>query len=119
MATATKTRSILIEHSQGGATIVDGIPASAKITFGPVQPGGRGYGGDNVLRIYTSASNQLAVFRDVLSFRDLSLAVRVREVTSSHDSQSVSGPEGERYSATSQTTGRFVPAPVPLLMPAN
>ena len=108
MPASPKTRSILIEHSHGGATRVEEIPANAKITFGPVQPGGRAYPGDNVLRIYTSQSNQLAVFRDVTSFRDLSLSVQVREVTVESESEDVHGPNGRRHSASSQTHGRFV-----------
>lgn len=107
--TIAKTRSILIESGDGNATIVDDIPATAKITFGPVSPSNRGYSGENVLRIYTSQSNQLAVFRGVQSFRDLSLSVRVREVTSTSTSEHVSGPEGSRVVSTSDTKYRMVP----------
>jgi hypothetical protein len=104
-----KTRSIFIEQSDGGATIVDDIPVSAKITFGPVQPGSRDFGNrEHVLRIYTSQNNQLAVFRNVTSFRDLSLSVRVREVTAKAETEEVSGPEGSRRSSTAETSGRFV-----------
>jgi len=55
---------------------VDGIPDNAKITYAglrPDQPGGK----TNTLRIYrtSSSDNQLAVFRDVVSFVDCSLIV--------------------------------------------
>ena len=56
--------------------IIGNIPDEAKITYGglrPDQPGQKG----NTLRIYRKASgdNQLAVFRDVVSFVDCSLEV--------------------------------------------
>lgn len=56
--------------------VVGNIPDEAKITYGglrPDQPGQKG----NTLRIYRKASgdNQLAVFRDVVSFVDCDLTV--------------------------------------------
>lgn len=110
---ADKTRSIHIEHSDGTATIVEDIPDSAKITFGPVQPGRQGYGSDNVLRIYTSQSNQLAVFRHVESFRDLSLSLKVREITSVMTAKEHVGPASSHSTSTRETNGRFVPVTVP------
>lgn len=108
MSTTPKTRSIIIEHSDGSETRVDEIPNNAKITYGPVQPGRHGYG-DNILRVYTSQSNQLAVFRNVVSFRDLSLTVSTREVTTVDartETRDPSGRSSARYSA--ETRGDFV-----------
>lgn len=56
------------------------VPASYKVTFGPVAVGGKlrggGYGepgGSMALRIYESDTKQRAVFVGVRSFRDLSI----------------------------------------------
>lgn len=110
--TATKsTRSILIAGMDGSETLVNGIPASAKITFGPVQPGRNGYSSENVLRIYTSQSNQLAVFRNVASFRDLTLDVQVREVIASESIEEATGPDGRsRVHNSAVAKGVFIPA---------
>lgn len=62
---------------EGKMVTVGGIPDDAKITYGglrPDQPGGK----TNTLRIYKgsgTAANQLAVFRDVVSFHDTSLTI--------------------------------------------
>lgn len=95
-AKAPQTRSIFIQQRGQSALIVDDIPANAKITFGPVQPGKQGYGGEgNALRIYTTAGNQLGVFLDVVSFRDLSLKVKQRKVTKKLKSNAEIGPNGK------------------------
>lgn len=64
-------------HFENRVIEVGGIPDEAKITYGgvrPDQPGTR----SNTLRIYKSsrAENQLAVFRDVVWFRDKSLSIK-------------------------------------------
>lgn len=103
--TAAKTRSILIKKYDGSSVIVDGIPSTAKITFGPFSPGkpttdqyGRKSStGDNTkaLRIYTTAQNQLAVFLDVQSFRDLSLTVKERKTNVKLRKDATVGPNGK------------------------
>lgn len=103
------TRTILVEHVDGTATKVSDIPGNAKITFGPVSPAKGGFG-HNVLRIYTSESNQLAVFQDVESFRDLSLTIAVREVTTEHSDQLTVNPRGVKSrSHRSSSHGVFTP----------
>ena len=52
------------------------------------------------LRIYTTASNQLAVFTNVESFRDLSLAVKVRKVTKTSKGKTIEAPGA--YSSSSE-----------------
>jgi hypothetical protein len=81
--TATETREILVILKGGKRRRVSNIPANAKITYGPVSPGGR-WASDqqNALRIYTSQQNQLAVFVGVEEFRDLSLEVQEQKVSS-------------------------------------
>lgn len=104
----TETRSILVEHSDGSATIIKKIPDNAKITYGPVSPGKMTYGSGHALRIYTSANNQLAVFKDVESFRDLSLEVLVREVTVNTNTEDTFGANGRSHKHDSRTVGEFV-----------
>lgn len=73
----SETRTIIVLLSDGKKRRVSNIPKDAKVTFGPVQPGRNGgYDTANVLRIYTSQSNQLAVFVGVKEFRDLALDVK-------------------------------------------
>lgn len=99
MATAAaKTREILVILNGGKRRRVSGIPANAKITYGPVSPGSREYGGrdGNALRIYTTTNNQLAVFVGVQEFRDLSLTVQEQKVISTGSHESERGPKGSR-----------------------
>lgn len=86
-------RSIYVK-TRYGAKLIEGIPANAKITYGPVNPGGKYHDGTNVLRIYTSTNNQLAVFDQVVEFRDLSLSVKERKVRTKAKGQSSVGPSG-------------------------
>ena len=87
------SRSILVK-TRDGDKIVEGVPANAKITFGPVQPGKERYNNDNCLRIYTTANNQLAVFLGVSEFRDLSLVVKGRKVKERQTRKAEAGPNG-------------------------
>lgn len=106
MATATKpaTREILVVLQGGVRRKVSGIPANAKITYGPVSPGSRDYnGGANALRIYTTTNNQLAVFVNVVEFRDLSLTVLEQKVEKKAKSESENGPKGAKRAEESET----------------
>lgn len=86
------TRTIIVETNQGLMRI-ENIPSNAKVTFGPVQPG-KGYPGENALRIYTAASNQLAVVLGVKAFRDASLTITRRQKVTRTESKSEAGPDG-------------------------
>jgi len=88
------SRSIFVRTIDGDK-IVEGVPANAKITFGPVQPGKQDYGSRNCLRIYTTANNQLAVFLGVTEFRDLSLVVKGKKVRETQKRKAEVGPNGE------------------------
>jgi hypothetical protein len=60
------------------------VPSNARVTYAPVvsPAGGRSYGG-NALRFWLGAKEsgtQLALFNNVVSFRDLSMALQVRAV---------------------------------------
>lgn len=91
----TATRSIRVTTRTEGVKIIEGIPANAKITFGAVQPGSKGYDNSgNCLRIYTTTNNQLAVFVGVTEFRDMALTVKSRRVVEKQKRKSDSGPQG-------------------------
>ncbi|TDZ42200.1 hypothetical protein [Mycobacteroides franklinii] len=80
--TTVDTRTILVILKGGKRRQVSNIPANAKITYGPVSPGGNWNGNQqNALRIYTSQQNQLAVFVGVEEFRDLSLTIQEQKVS--------------------------------------
>lgn len=78
-------RIIEICFADGDVSEVGNIPDDAKITFAQLNPaasGDRFGGGGLTLRIYKGSrdnGNQLAVFRNVESFRDLTLSVSVKE----------------------------------------
>ena len=75
-------RTIEIVEVDGSAFTVSDIPDDAKITFAGLNPGAPGQDGRGLcIRIYKGASNggnQLAVFRGVHSFRDLSLRLSAK-----------------------------------------
>lgn len=63
------------EIEAAGETYRIEIPATFKVTYGTLHPGTRPGAEGLVLRIYESDTKQRAIFRDVRSFRDLSLSV--------------------------------------------
>jgi hypothetical protein len=77
------------------------IPADAKVTYAPiVSPGGRGGSdfedrGTAVLRIYEGADKQRAMFRNVISFRDLSYALQKKVQRVDESTSFRSDEEGE------------------------
>lgn len=110
MPTATKPdRSILIQRSGGQQQIVKGIPATAKITFGNLNPGKPGYGSsDHTLRIYTAGNNQLAVFTGVQWFRDLSLTVQTRKRSEKQNREAEHGPAGSKVATQTEESYEWV-----------
>lgn len=95
MTTKTAERSIEIIFEKGSRERVSGIPANAKITFGPMNPGAKGYPSETALRIYTSQQNQLAVFRNVATFRDLSLGIEREKVHVEKEGEDVYDANGD------------------------
>lgn len=100
-AKAQETRTIEVTLQGGRKTRVGNIPATAKITYGPVSPGTQRPYGDsgNCLRIYTSQQNQLAVFIGVQEFRDLSLTVERQVVRKDASEFTEKGPKGSKRTA--------------------
>lgn len=97
---ATETRTLLIER-QGLGRIKLTIPANAKVTFGAFAPGSKGSYGDlsATLRIYVGTqNNQIAVIRNVISFRDLSLAYEEEKVRKNGESTWHKSEHGSDYS---------------------
>ena len=72
-------KAIIMERPEGKKRRIE-IPVDYKITFGAVCPGSKysGSGGHLgwCLRVYKSKENPVAVFTDVVSFREESLSVR-------------------------------------------
>lgn len=91
-------RTIEIIFNGGEKKRIGNIPGNAKITYGPISPGAHGDRNTNALRIYTSESNQLAVFVGVKEFRDLSLNVQTEKVVKSSSSEDIRG-KGVRTSS--------------------
>lgn len=92
---STNTRTLLVKMTDGTQKKVSGIPDNAKVTFSKVNPGAdRGYGDPYALRIYTTQSNQLAVFLGVTEFRDLSLTVESRSTSTKVKKKSVRDGDG-------------------------
>lgn len=110
--TAAKTptvRSILVNRRGDEPLIIENIPSTARITFGPVTPGKQNYGDNpNALRIYTTANNQLAVILNVTDFRDLSLDVKMRKTTKKIREDAQRGPDGEYRKSDYEETHEWV-----------
>lgn len=80
-------RTLLIELNDGRRMKFT-IPSTYKITFGRLHPGEKGFNDGEVLRVYagsTANSSQVAVFRDVRSFRDTALECFIEEYSYKHE----------------------------------
>jgi hypothetical protein len=76
-------KEIEIVTSNGKVFHLGNVPDDAKLTFGALNPSSKGMGGPAALsltlRIYKGTrdnGHQIAVFRNVESFRDLSLTIK-------------------------------------------
>lgn len=69
------------------------VPSDWKVTFGPVAPGVRG-SGDLALRFWEQENKQRAIFRNVVSFRDLSIPFSREVISKSGSSAWESSEEG-------------------------
>lgn len=70
------------------------VPASWKVTFGPIHPGKNGHdSGKPALRFYESNTKQRMVITNVMSFRDCSIKVEEKRVNVKQ--QTVSVREGD------------------------
>lgn len=78
-----KHTTYLIELTNGKRKRVT-VPASWKVTFGPIAPGSKGYENNGekglCLRLYENKDQQRAVFTKVASFRDMGIHVEERVV---------------------------------------
>lgn len=71
----SETRTYEIQTTLG--LIRMDIPETWKVTYGPVNPVGKGaYGEGNCLRVYEAETKQRAIFVGVTAFRDLSIPVK-------------------------------------------
>lgn len=79
------------------------VPAEWKVTYGPIQPGGRSeFGGrGNYVRFYESDKQQRAVFADVLELLDSSIPIkRMTQVIDSNSSMKKSSNKIEHEDST-------------------
>ena len=64
------------------------VPEEWKVTYGPIQPGSREYGGGNYVRFYESDKQQRAVFANVLEFVEDSIKIERKVKTHKESSSS-------------------------------
>lgn len=98
-------RTLLIEKTNGEEFQVD-IPVTWKVTFGPAVPFTSKESGKTIptaLRIYESEKMQRAIFTDVISFRDLSIPMRIKK-THTQEKDGFMECEGIRKRTTFQAT---------------
>lgn len=78
---STETKTYVLDMKNGGQKRVT-VPATWKVTFGPLCPGSRGHHGNGesatCLRFYEGKDQQRAVFVGVSAFRDDSIAILER-----------------------------------------
>ncbi len=80
------------------------VPSAWKVTFGLFAPGSQDNRGRSALRFYEgSKENQRAVFCDVESFRDMSIAIEVEITKTQDETLSKETPEGLKHFVVSAT----------------
>ena len=103
-----ETRTLLIKQSDGKEIQID-IPSDWKITFGPMYTKEKGYGSvPTALRIYESEKMQRAVFIGVECFRDISIPVRYKQVTTEGKDEWVDNDEMSKRSSTRKHSAKWV-----------
>jgi len=94
-------KTYLLEKKNGNVTKVT-VPASWKVTFGPViSGGGDRYGNSEgrttlALRFYEAKDRQRAIFTDVKSFRDASIQIAEKVTKTEQQRVRKKTPEGEK-----------------------
>lgn len=77
------TKTLLVTKKDGSEFQID-IPEEWKVTFGPAAVGmSKVMAGERMplcLRIYESETLQRAIFTDIVSFRDMSIPIRVKQI---------------------------------------
>jgi hypothetical protein len=101
--------SRIIEFVQNGSEYRVQITNNQRFTFGSLSPGSK-YGG-LALRIYEGANkdNQLAVFPDVSSVRDISLPVVKIVKSAKGESEFEIGAKGSRSKSTVKRDVEYAP----------
>ena len=112
-AKSVETRTLLITKRDGEEIQID-IPATYKVTFGPAFITSKAYvGGKQVpmaLRVYESDKMQLAIFTDVVSFRDLNIPMRVKQVKTQEKDGYIECEGVRKRTTFSATTSEWVNA---------
>ena len=95
-----ETKTYILEMKDNGQQRVT-VPATWKLTFGPICPGSRdgayNSGGGIALRFYeNNKDNQRAVFTGVVSFRDSSIRIEEKVVEVKQQRMRKATPQGEK-----------------------
>ena len=96
-ATAPDMTTYLVSRAKGNDVKIT-VPASWKVTFGPLNPGSKNLAGNGApaLRFYESENRQRAVITDVLSFRDMSIKVEEKRTNVKQQVLSKDTPHGKK-----------------------
>jgi hypothetical protein len=105
------TKTYLIERSNETVRVT--VPASWKVTFGPVSAGNRGaFSGEEgmCLRFYESANQQRAIFTRVRSFRDTSIPMEKLVIERQNKAEMKAGAKGHKHSEEEVREEKWVTA---------
>lgn len=96
MSKTTENKTYMVKRR--GEELKITVPASWKVTYAPIQPGGRG---EPCLRFYESDQKQRAIFTEVQSFVDVSIGVE-KLVTERKSVDEVKQSEWNQYERNGQ-----------------
>lgn len=110
----------LIEYQNGDAEKIT-IPASWKVTFGPLVPGSKAHesNGAICLRVYESKEKQRAVFTKVQSFRMIGIPVERKIVKTQQETFYRDTPQGKKSVVMSGSVEEWKDADEPQKSDAN
>lgn len=105
------TRTLLITKTNGDEVQID-IPESYKVTFGPAFVTTKeeisGKKVPMALRIYESDKMQLAIFTDVVGFRDMAIPIRVKQIKNQTKQGFVECEGVRKHTTFTATTSEWV-----------
>jgi hypothetical protein len=97
--TAALEMTTFLVCRKGGLDQKITVPSKWKVTFGPVSPGSKGEHGAQgplCLRFYEAENKQRAVITDVISFRDMSIAVEEKRTSVKQQTLHKNTPHGDK-----------------------
>jgi hypothetical protein len=96
--TKTEEMTTYFVSRKGGNDQKITVPASWKVTFGPLHPGSKDHNASqtSTLRFYEALNKQRAVITDVVSFRDMSIKVEEKRTTVKQQTLHKNTPHGDK-----------------------